>query len=95
MNLQYRHFLSTCLFSFILFIGGCSLKLYINGDLVHSKTSGLILNTLSSSGISIGESFNANGYWNPFNGKIDDVAIYGRALSETEMKSLFNSQGLY
>jgi hypothetical protein len=74
---------------------GNTLKLYINGDLVHSKTSGLVLNTLGSSGISIGESFNANGYWNPFNGKIDDVAIYGRALSETEMKSLFNSQGLY
>lgn len=74
---------------------GNTLKLYINGDLVHSKTSGLVLNTLSSSGISIGESFNANGYWNPFNGKIDDVAIYSRALSETEMKSLYNSQGLF
>lgn len=74
---------------------GNTLKLYINGELIQSKTSGLILNTLSSSGISIGESFNANGYWNPFNGKIDDVAIYGRALGETEMKSLYNSQGLY
>lgn len=74
---------------------GNTLKLYINGELVHSKTSGLILNTLSSSGISIGESFNANGYWNPFNGKIDDIAIYGRALTETEMKNLYNSQGLF
>lgn len=74
---------------------GNTLKLYINGDLIQSKTSGLILNTLSSSGISIGESFNANGYWNPFNGKIDDVAIYSRALSDIEMKNLFNSQGLF
>lgn len=74
---------------------GNTLKLYINGELVQSKTSGLLLNTNGSSGISIGESNQANGFWNPFNGKIDDIAIYGRALTETEMKNLYNSQGLY
>jgi hypothetical protein len=29
--------------------------------MVNSKTSGLVLNTIGSSGISIGESFQANG----------------------------------
>jgi hypothetical protein len=74
---------------------GNILKLYINGELIQSKTSGIVLNTNGSSGISIGESNQANGFWNPFNGKIDDVVIYGRALTESEMKSLFNSQGLF
>ena len=74
---------------------GNTLKLFINGNLISSKTSGLILNTLSSSGISIEESYNANGFWNPFNGKIDDVAIYSRALSTSEINSLYKTEYLF
>ena len=74
---------------------GNTLKLFINGSLSSSKTSGLVLNTLSSSGISIGESYNANGFWNPFNGKIDEVAIYSRALSASEINSLYKTEYLF
>jgi len=48
----------------------------------------LPLNTNSISGISIGQSRQANGNWNNLSGKLDEVAVWGRALNGDEIKAL-------
>ncbi len=67
-----------------------TLDLYLNGVLVNSVNASLPLNTAGNSGISIGESNQANGYWYPTDGKIDDIAIYNRALTQEEITALYN-----
>jgi len=71
---------------------GASLNLYLDGALVNSVSSTLPLNTAGNSGISIGESNQANGYWLPTDGKIDDIAIWNRALTSCEIVALYNGQ---
>ena len=65
---------------------GARITLYINGTSVASTpyTAGLFN---SSAHVIVGD--NANG-GNPFNGQIDDVRIYNRALSATEVSALYN-----
>jgi hypothetical protein len=65
-----------------------NLKIYIGGQLVATGASNLPLNTNSISGISIGQSRQANGNWNNLAGKLDEVAVWGRALSAGEIKEL-------
>ncbi|MBV2225137.1 MAG: hypothetical protein KUL74_09835 [Cloacibacterium sp.] len=62
-----------------------SSKLYINGVLVSEKVSNFRINTLGTSGISIGSSNQANGYWYESDSKIDDIRIYNRALTSSEV----------
>ena len=65
--------------------------LYINGQLVNSVTNNsFTINTNSNSGISIGISDQANGHWFPFDGAIDDIGIWNRALSNQEITELYN-----
>jgi hypothetical protein len=65
-----------------------NLKIYIGGQLVATGASNLALNTNSISGISIGQSRQANGNWNNLSGKLDEVAVWGRALSAEEIKKV-------
>ncbi len=65
-----------------------NLKIYIGGQLVATGASSLPLNTNSISGISIGQSRQANGHWNNLAGKLDEVAVWGRILSAEEIKVL-------
>jgi hypothetical protein len=69
-----------------------TIKIYINGTLVCSKTdSNISMNTIGNSGISIGLSDQANGHWAPFDGKIDDIGIWNRALTQLEITALYNT----
>jgi hypothetical protein len=68
------------------------LKLYINGVLVSQIATTIDINTLSNSGISIGSSNQANGYWYESDSKIDDIGIWNRTLSQDEITALFNGQ---
>jgi hypothetical protein len=75
----------------IMTFNGSQLSQYVNGNLIGSVQSNTFaLNTLGTSGISIGLSNQANGYWNPFYGTIDDIAIYNRALTPQEIQNLYN-----
>ena len=67
---------------------GNLLKLYINGVLNSTVTSTVVINTNSTSGISIGESRQSNGNWFNFGGKLDDISIYNRALTQSEITYL-------
>ena len=61
--------------------------IYINGVLENNSIiSGAIVTSTSS--IEIGRSNSATSY---FNGSIDDVMIFNRALSASEIKSLYNA----
>ena len=68
------------------------IKTFINGvESCSSTNNNITLNTLGTSGISIGMSVQANGNWGPFDGSIDDIGIWNRALTEQEIHKLYNS----
>jgi hypothetical protein len=64
--------------------GGGTKRVYLNGQLIKQASIGS-QNAANNSPLRIGSEFNRN-YWN---GKIDDVRIYNRALSEEEVKALY------
>lgn len=69
-----------------------TIKTFINGVESCSLTNNNItLNILGTSGISIGMSVQANGNWGPFDGSIDEVGIWNRALTEQEVNNLYIS----
>ncbi len=73
---------------------GQLLKQYLNGVLISSNNlAGFTLNTNGNSGISIGVSDQANGHWSPFGGKIDDIGIWNRALTQAEITGLYTTLG--
>jgi hypothetical protein len=68
-------------------------KYYINGTLVQTGTSGTLCNLTSpNSNLIIGAGRTTISQF--FYGKIDDVAIFDRALSSSEVIQLFNAKGL-
>ncbi|MDD3939560.1 MAG: fibrinogen-like YCDxxxxGGGW domain-containing protein, partial [Patescibacteria group bacterium] len=64
--------------------GGNYLQLWINGVLVHEVANSRLPQVLSNN-LLIGDAF---GKWD---GYIEDVRIYNRALSESEIKALFDT----
>ena len=69
-----------------------TIKTFINGvESCSSTNNNITLNTLGTSGISIGMSVQANGNWGPFDGSIDDVGIWNRALTDQEIQNLYTS----
>ena len=78
----------------VLTYEGFTVKLYIDGVLTATKAFTSTMNISGNSGISIGESKQANGYWGNTDGKIDDIAIWNRALSSSEIATLYNNQSL-
>ncbi|MFM2155641.1 MAG: hypothetical protein RL516_390 [Bacteroidota bacterium] len=74
------------LFSF----DGDTLKLYYNG--VHEKSlvlNGFTLNANSNSGLTIGLTDQSNGFFSPFDGKIDEIGFWNRELSLEEVYQLY------
>ncbi|MDD2657323.1 MAG: LamG domain-containing protein [Candidatus Pacebacteria bacterium] len=69
-----------------LVVSGVSATLYVNGVANETITAGASFGTGSNSPI-IGSTITTAEF---FNGSLDDVRIYNRALSATEVKSLYN-----
>jgi hypothetical protein len=69
-----------------------TIKLYVNGELYGSNTTALIQNVINTSNTLIGCTI-----WGVpvqlFDGKIDDIRLYNRALSAAEIQSLFHEGG--
>lgn len=65
-----------------------SSKIYLNGSLVNQGSMNLS-NNVSSSDLFIGKVGNLNDL---FNGKMDDIGIWNRALTECEIQNLYTSQ---
>lgn len=68
-----------------------TINLFVNGVLQASTPYNAAMNTSGSSGISIGVSNQANGYWQYTDGKIDDIGIWNRVLTSTEISGLQNT----
>jgi hypothetical protein len=67
-------------------------KLYIDGNLFYSQQ---ISNPpLNNNNLSFGKmpSGGSNGSYYPYQGKLDDIGIWNRALTDCEIKDLYNSQ---
>jgi Concanavalin A-like lectin/glucanases superfamily/Chaperone of endosialidase len=73
---------------------GVQIKLFINGNLSATQPYSQPMNIVENSGISIGESNQANGYWYYTDGKIDDIGIWNRALSNTEIQQLYTENSI-
>jgi hypothetical protein len=70
-----------------------SMKFYINGQLISTSTaySNLPFNTAATN-FTIGNYTDQSSLNAFFNGKLDDIRIYNRALSEVEVTALYNSE---
>jgi PKD repeat protein len=68
-----------------------SIEIYIDGDLISSQTNYSALSNTNGIDLRIGgqEQDGGNQWWN---GKIDDVRIYNRALSSDEILELYNEE---
>jgi archaellum component FlaC len=62
-------------------------KLYLNGIMIQAANSTIAFNNDINTPLTIGNS----GNFEPFNGRLDDVRIYNRALTQAEITSLANN----
>jgi hypothetical protein len=69
---------------------GSSLELYIDGILQGSTPTTEIPDVYSRDGLNIGREPNPAYY---YTGKIDDIRLYNRALSEAEIQALYHEGG--
>jgi hypothetical protein len=69
---------------------GSVLKHYKNGQLTGQETLNININT-STASLTFGEIHMANGHWLLFSGKMDDLGYWSRALTQTEITDLYDS----
>lgn len=69
---------------------GNYIRLYLNGSLVNTQSAGFNAQT-SSRSVNVGRESGA-AY---FNGNIDELAIYSRALSSTEISEHYNARSVF
>lgn len=62
-------------------------RLYVNGSQIHTATSGTLANTNTSFHIAGNSNFRGE----TLDGKVDEMGVWGRELSSTEVTSLYNS----
>ena len=68
---------------------GTSNRIYLDGVLKNTQTPSPSPSTVLGSALVISETSNTNGI-PPFQGSIDDVRIYNRAISPSEVQALYN-----
>ena len=75
-------------------------RLYVNGEKVAEATGGYVANTddhpveeavRGAAGISVGSYNNTEPGSNPFHGKVDEVALYAKRLSDAEVLSHYQN----
>jgi hypothetical protein len=72
---------------------GAELKLYVNGDPVGSKATSVAIMDDSSLQVDIGAAEKVTSFGGRagfFDGMIDEVYVFDRALDDTEVADLFN-----
>jgi parallel beta-helix repeat protein len=72
---------------------GTDMKVYVDGLLINSSTETTVGNVDSSTYLSIGGlTFNGTTCYNDFNGTMDEVMIYNKALSVDEINKIYLKQ---
>jgi len=69
-----------------VFNGNNTITFYVDGQNPLTVTPGCTINTSLGSGISVGV-----GRWGYYNGLLDDIRIFNRALAQQEVSALYNS----
>ncbi len=77
---QAWHFFS------VVFNGDNTVTFYIDGMNKSTVTAPCTINTVNGNGFSIGA-----GRWGYYNGLLDDIRVYNRALTASEIDQLYNS----
>lgn len=72
---------------------GTTIKYYVNGNLYETNTTPLIQNIINTDNAEIGCWVYAGTPWGCFDGLIDDIRIYDRAITESEISELFHENG--
>lgn len=67
---------------------GDSMRIFVDGQLEAEVTGASLYNLTSSAPIIVGQAINGYGQNYPYYGSIDEVRIYNRALSESEIREL-------
>lgn len=68
------------------------MKIYLNGHISDSTYCGKVVANTSNLDLNIGCGGNSSDYRTYFNGYIDDVLLYNRALSVTEINKIYNEK---
>jgi len=74
----------------VLVISGTSVKLYVDGSLIGNLTSSVSAGTLGTQNLIIGAGEQGTG--DNFNGSIDQVRIFSRALRPYEVEALYTEE---
>lgn len=74
---------------------GLNLKTYLNGLLINNVNSSAIHNINNAAITEIGARYSGSAIWNLWNGVIDDIGIWNRALTTTEINDLYNGNICY
>jgi hypothetical protein len=77
---QWYHFMGTR--------SGTTMKFYVNGVLVDTKDTGTVKDVTSPLNGTIFSNYNGTWYTNAFDGKLADIRIWSRALSDGEAASV-------
>lgn len=78
-----------------IFKPGVSVSIYIDGQLQYQNTVGVPTTINSSGNVPLSFGYGTDDYNNPFNGKIDDIGIWNRALTLDEINNLYNANICY
>ena len=71
-------------------IDSWEVKIYLNGSLIHKEdVNGDLTLPNNDNNLILGERRQYNGYWYHFDGKLDDVGMWGRALTPCEINDLY------
>ena len=73
---------------------GVSIKQYVDGVLVNEATSSGTIVPDPCNTFTFGESYMANGHWYNFDGVLDDIGMWNRALTSSEIETLYNENSL-
>jgi hypothetical protein len=69
---------------------GNSIKIYLNGNLINTSTTSIVHNFSNLANLTFGARFNGTQPGEFFQGKIDDIGIWNRSLTDAEILQLYN-----
>lgn len=76
----------------VVTINESQLRFYVNGGFVYQEDlNSEFLLPINDEDIYFGEVKMYNGYWYHFNGKLDDIGIWGKSLSPCEVLEIYNN----
>ena len=87
-NVSAISYLNNAWHNLVITYSGTTIKLYINNSLIATYTSTVSAGTLGTQTLKIGRLGDYSGFY--FNGSIDQVRIYDKALSAADVTTLYN-----